>query len=220
MRFSAKERFMRLPAIVCVVLCLTGLAGIAGAAVTTLNFEGVPTDHYFYVGNMNLGNHYDGQPNGPVFGADATILDKIIGGYNDFNYPPHSGNAVLFSDLDSTIRVDFTTPVSSVGLWYTANSMQSPFGLFLDAYNSADTLLASAFGGNNLGTNSPLGIVWGSDVIDYVKIHDGGDRYTIDDFWYDSTGTPIIPEPSTFIIWSVLAAGGIGLTYWRRKRAA
>jgi hypothetical protein len=207
-----------LSSILAVLVCLTGLVGIAGASVTTLDFEGVPTTYYIAFDGQNLGDYYAGMPNAPVFGVDATILDAVIGGYNNSGYPPHSGNAVLFTDTEPAIRVDFTGgPVSSVGLWYTTST--NP--LHLEAYDSTDVLLTSAVGDVNYGTNSWLGVALGSNSIDHVLIHDGGDEYTIDDFTYNSSDSSnsSVPEPATILIWSILGAGSwLGMRVWRKPK--
>jgi hypothetical protein len=62
--------------------------------LTTIDFEGLQTTYYMLFGNTNIGTYYPGV----TFGQHAIILDKVIGGYKDFLYPPHSGNAVFTSN--------------------------------------------------------------------------------------------------------------------------
>ena len=45
------------------------------AAVITFDFENVPSDFQYNGAGLNLGVYYSGQPNAPVFGPDAEILD-------------------------------------------------------------------------------------------------------------------------------------------------
>jgi len=191
------------------ILIGAALLGSAGAsALTVLNFEGLPSTYYFYGGNTNLGNYYSGV----TFGAQATILDRVIYGYNDYGFPPHSGDAVLYTDVDPIIRADFDSPVGHVGLWYTIGYDS---GLWLEAYDSGDNLLASAWGGANLYTTSFLSI--DAVGIDYVKLHDFGNSYTIDDFEYDGGQEPI-PEPASLL----LLGPGLGVVAFirHRRRAA
>ena len=174
-------------------------------ALTTLDFEGVPTTYYRWIGNHNLYDYYPGLE----FGPDATILDKEIGGgYNGLYYPPHSGNAVLSSDSTWYIRVDFVdSPANYVETWYT-----SYYTFYLDAYDSSDTLLASSTGPSNLGTNSLISV--SADNIAYVKLHDSENYFTIDDFGYE-TGA-VIPAPGSILLCGI----GVGFVGWLRRRRA
>ncbi|MFX0203723.1 MAG: hypothetical protein ACFFCW_47095 [Candidatus Hodarchaeota archaeon] len=150
--------------------------GITIAQLEVIDFENVPTTYHWVVGNQNIDGYY---PN-LNFGPDATILDKGTGGYNYVGYPPHSGNAVLFSYDIPWIRVDFANTTDHVEVWYTSDS-----DFYFEAYNTLDVLLATVVGSANTTTNSFLFI--DSPEIAYVVMHDTGNFFTIDDFGYNAS---------------------------------
>ncbi len=142
------------------------------------DFENIPEDFWYYGGNQNLGCYYAGI----CFGPGVTILENEVYGYNDYYYPPHSGHAVAFTNDYDYIRVDFDSPVNHVGVWYTTGSDY----LYLEGYDSGDNLIASTYGTYNTQSTSFMQI--NTNNIAYVKIHDSGDFFTIDDFeWSPSS---------------------------------
>ena len=178
----------------------------AFASLVTLDFENLPLTHYFYSGNTNIGNYYDGVS----FGSNVTILDKTIfgSGYNSGGYPPHSGNSVAFSISNPVIDAYFDTDTDYVSLWYTAYS-----NLTLEAYDRNGSLLASSIGAFNYGTNSMLELSIAG--ISRVAIHDSGNFYTIDDFSFNKTVG--VPEPAGF---ALLGLGLLGLFMQRKLLSA
>ena len=183
---------------ICLVAGLILAASSTAVGMITVDFEGIP-DLYVETGAINLGNYLPGL----TFGPDATILDKVrTAGYNYTSYPPHSGDAVLFSYTNSTIRVDFDIPSTYVETWYT-----SAGNFYLEAYDAGDTLLDSATGASNIGSNSLISVS-GANIA-YVLFHDVGNFYTIDDLGF----TPI-PAPGAILLGGI----GVALVGWLRRR--
>ncbi|MBD3168384.1 MAG: PEP-CTERM sorting domain-containing protein [candidate division Zixibacteria bacterium] len=191
------------------LLAVLFLAGTSHA-LTILDFEGIPDDFLYFGGDQNLGNYYAGV----TFGPDATILDAQRYGYNSTGYPPHSGDAVLFSDAIDHIRVDFDNATNHAELWYTASSS----GLYLEAYDSNDNMLTSDYGAGNSGSNDFLEVNTADFDIAYVIIHDSGNFFTIDDFgWEESGGGNPIPEPTTILLMASGLLGMGGLARFRKR---
>lgn len=71
-----------------------------------LDFEGVPLDYHYDGGGLNLGSYYVGQPAGPIFGPQTSILAKGGGSLNAILYPPSSGQNVLWG---------FNQPIEEIG---------------------------------------------------------------------------------------------------------
>jgi len=176
---------------------------INASALTVLDFEGLPSTYYYSGGNTNIGTYYPGVN----FGPDATILDRVIGGYNSTGYPPHSGNAVFFSDSTSYVDITFDSPATYVEGWFTFTSTG-----YMEAYDSSSNLLSSASMAANFGSNSKM-FVSGSGIT-RVRIHDSGDHWTGDDIAYEGN---VIPEPATM---SLLGLGLLGLFGMGKKKKA
>ncbi|MHC4442609.1 MAG: HYR domain-containing protein [Planctomycetota bacterium] len=157
------------------------LPGIVYASPVLIDFEGIPTDYLYRYGNQNLGSYYPGL----IFSPHATILDKVRGGYNHIGYPPHSGDAVLYSKPYSQIRVDFTNPPCDyVELWYTLDGGN----FYMEAYNASDIMVDNATGPSNYGTNSPISV--SGNNIAYIILHNTNDWFVIDDLVYASDFNP------------------------------
>lgn len=173
-----------------------------GKAAITIDFEG-------YSGGTNITTQYQGS--GVDF-TDAIVLQSPF--YNVGGYPPHSGTNVIYSGSSNSIQADAVGSTwTDVSLYYTS----AITGLYLEAYNSSDVLLASSFGGTNYGTNSLLTV--SAADISYVKIHDSGNFFTIDDFAFTQTSSEV-PEPATLTIWGLGALGCAVAAYRRKKLAA
>ncbi|MGO9109871.1 MAG: hypothetical protein ACLP9L_11615 [Thermoguttaceae bacterium] len=116
------------------------------------------------------------------------------------------------ASIDTTAIPTFTADPST-GVWTYQYVYEAPDGS------------ARPFGGvewTTTGSGIPAGAEFGwSDSMT------GPNATLYDDFFHDSTTgdtieitTECTPEPSTVIIWSLLGGIGLGLGYWRRKRAA
>jgi hypothetical protein len=148
----------------------------------TIDFENMPQAYWYYGGQQNFGNYWEGVNFGPA----STILEDQVYGYNSPGYPPHSGHAVLFSITTPYIDATFDNAVDSVGLWYSSTS-----SFVMDAYDSANNLIASVTGGSVYGANAFLEVTYATKDIARVRMHDSGNYFTIDDFTADIvTGQP------------------------------
>lgn len=143
----------------------------------TIDFEGVPDQFLYEIGNQNLGDYYPGL----FFSPDVTLLDIVRDGYNNSGYPPHSGTAVAFSYTNPYGDITFANPVRVVGAWFSAATT-----LYLEAYDASDNLIASSSMPSNYGSNSYMSVSVDSASIKRVRIHDTGNFWTMDDLYYST----------------------------------
>ena len=170
----------------------------------TIDFENVPQTYWYYGGQQNFGNYWQGV----YFGPQATILETQVYGYNSAGYPPHSGYAVLFSISNPTIEADFASPTSYVSMWYTTSQ-----SFTVTAYDALNNVLQSVTPSNNYGSNSFLIIT--QPNIAYVTMAGTGNYFTIDDFSADFvTGRPTVPLPASVLLFG---PGLVGLAAVKRR---
>jgi PEP-CTERM motif len=69
-----------------------------------------------------------------------------------------------------------------------------------------------------LSTSGPTWVDFNFVNIDTLQFSSSIDRwFCLDNFTFDE---PIVPEPSSLILWSLAVGVGMTVTWWRRKRAA
>jgi len=141
---------------------------------------------------------------------------RVFGFVDD--YPV--ANSVLWGDgTIEELRADFAAGATSVSLDFIADD-SSDENAELKAFNASDVLVASAF--TPLNVSQPQGVPVTLTVSDphiaYIRATWDGinesDNGALDNLVY----TPV-PEPATLIIWSLLGAGGVGVSVWRRRRS-
>jgi len=195
-----------------VALVMLGSCVVASATPDefTIDFENVP-DQYLYNypgGAVPLGNYYAAQF-GVTLGSGAFVFDKTrYGGYNDFGYPPHSGTAVIGAPTANAYDITFSQGMFKVDAWYN-----TPYAMYMDAYDASNNLLASASGPANYGSTSPIGVADTEGRIFRVTIHDTGNYFGLDDLHCTTS-----PELSSSAL-LLLGALPIGLAWWRRRKA-
>lgn len=205
-RIAARRR-LAVPWLAAAVL---SAAPAAAVAQIFLDFEGIPLTHHYDGDGLNLGGYYAGQPGGPTFGPQATVLE-VGGSVNHLLYPPKSGTATLWGEgLD--LELTFTTaPAQSLSLYYRSNA-----DVFLFAYDAVNALLGSTSGPASLG-GDPEGFLdftaSGPDYIARVLIVGPAGAFVIDDVAY--LAAPVVPEPAHAALLSGL--GLLAFAAWRRR---
>ncbi|MEQ1758240.1 MAG: PEP-CTERM sorting domain-containing protein [Vicinamibacterales bacterium] len=149
--------------------------------------------------------------------SNATVLTAGIS-LNEFEFPPQSGNNVVFDD-GGPMRVDFASPVVSVSGYfnYLAPVTLSAF----DALDSPLGTVSSAFA-SNLALSGDLGslpsewLALSALDISYITLTADafGGSFTLDNLTYDTPTVTVVPEPGTL---SLVLLGGLG-AMWRKRR--
>jgi hypothetical protein len=142
---------------------------------------------------------------------------------NEFEFPPKSGDVVVFDD-GGAITIEFASPVFSVGAFFTYVT-----GLSLSVYDSSNNLLTSGL--SLFASNAASSGDAGSSPNEFISFADASGRisrfvitgalaggsFTMDDLTVDA-GTAV-PEPSTVAL--VLGLLGLGALPggWMRRRS-
>jgi len=171
---------MRRLCLVAIVLSLAPLAR-ANDLVALINFEQ-------YSEYTQIANQY--QAEGLTF---QNALQLVAPFYDYFDYPPHSGSGVITNDPSDPIQVNFVgpEPIYLVTGWYS-----DPDGIIVNAYNAANSLVATFTGPSVDGTTALFSVEIGSPFA-YITIGDNGgspDDLTVDDL------AIYAPEPSSYLL--------------------
>jgi PEP-CTERM motif len=146
-------------------------------------------------------------------GATALLTGSVGGSLNEFDFPPASGNAVVFNS-DTDLRIDFATGASSVSALFTYLD-----NVTLTAFNGATVLgsVAGSFAGGNLGSNELLDFAF-AGVITHVILSssNGAGSFVLDDLRFNTIDdTAPVPEPATATLF--LIGAGAALVARRRR---
>jgi len=177
---------------------------LPGTGVPISSYGGLSWSTYFYHLDGSLlayaGTGYDHgrvSPNHVAYNAWENVV-AVSDNVFDFNGAWLTGawndglNVKVEGWLDAVKKYDQTVTVNTAGATW--------FGF---EYLDVNRLVFSSEG----GTPNPIAAQRGE-----------GHHFAMDNFTFDQE--PVIPEPASLVVWSLLAAAGIGFTYWRRKRAA
>ena len=123
------------------------------------------------------------------------------------------GDAILLEVATGTIRVDFVTDVNRIGFDYDTSSE-----LFIEAFDAFDNPLSPNTA--QVTTSGPgfVGVESLATGIAYVIFHDNGNQFQVTTFRSEAVAAAAIPEPISFVIWSLLGLTATGTCWWRRRR--
>ncbi|MFH1648471.1 MAG: peptidoglycan DD-metalloendopeptidase family protein [Patescibacteria group bacterium] len=119
-----------------------------------------------------------------VFFAGATSLSKADSSLNWPEFPPHSGDALIYDNIGGTgeISITFTVPATIVSGYYTYNRQLTLEAL--DVNGNIVKTKKSSFYANYVSTGNPpneyIELSY-SGGIKSLRVRDSGNTYTIDD---------------------------------------
>jgi len=127
--------------------------------------------------------------------------------------PPAPAATTLLSNAPNFVRIN-VTPAGQGAAGDASHGLGPPPGpypwdLALYADNGFDPTKCVSIVGLENGVVPPGGAI--------IPPPPGGYNRSVFNWW---GAMSVVPEPSTLIIWSLLAALGIGLGWWRRRKAA
>ena len=202
---------------------LAGYAALAGAALAapavakaTIIYSGsIP-----FPANFVIPNNFGGVYLNFVTGANST------GSFAGFNWNPYNGGSGLQFFWGGGVN-------GGLSLDAGATYATLPFGTPITSANTYIALTAAAAAANwEAGANLYLGVQFVNSVTsatNYGWVHltttgTTGFPATIVDYAYEDSGGSIlagqVPEPSTFALLGVMAAGALGVREWRKRKAA
>ncbi|WP_425616566.1 hypothetical protein NA78x_000215 [Anatilimnocola sp. NA78] len=185
-------------------LALTSAAGDAGfnnngllhstngtGSVLLLQYDGVDTSPSFTNGRL--------LNDGMAGGLASNALDLTQAGAN---------NAFVFTDVMSDFTVTFTVTVYSASTSATRSISVGPSNT-LDYY-----LGFNSFGGFDFTSVRGIDFIITSDITEDVNIG------SFEAAGVDPVLLPAVPEPASLVVWSMLGLGGLGMSYFRRRKPA
>jgi len=201
---------------------LAAYATLAGAALAAPAIPSADaTVIYSGIVNFSVPNTFDGLYINFVTGATGTSPSGVPGA----NFNPYNGGTGLqfFWNAASNggLSLDTTTYAT-----LAAGTPISSANTFLNTTSSAATAAWRAGSNLYLGvrlTNSQTSAV----NFGWVHLNTTGSTgfpVTIVDYAYEDSGAAInagqVPEPTTFALLGVMAAGAVGVRAWRKRKAA
>lgn len=184
-------------AVIMIICVLATVPMVKSATSIVIDFEEFRAASLGGLGGRNEINDYYSSYG--VRFTGATSLSKADGSLNYMNFPPRSGDAVVYdwpSGYSGTMTITFDTPQSSVGGYFTTNT-----ALTFNAYDASGDIV-----GTDNSLNQANAIASGSNIppnyylhVDYtggitkVVVMDGGNTYTLDDLTFTPLSDVIPP---------------------------
>ena len=175
--------------------------------------ENLPDQYFFLSDGDNIGDYYPDV----TFGPYVTGLSvSRFGGYDSLDYPPHSGDVVVWSAYDDTMNIAFALTENAVGFWYTSLNP-----ITLTAYDASGDDLGFVTGDANTdgegdGTAISSYLEFDGTGIASVDITSAASQYVIDDLTFSNTESAT-PEPTSMAL-SLAALGLFGVLGLRSTR--
>ena len=171
--------------------------------------------------NYSIPNNFDGLYINFVTGATGTSSSAVPGA----NFNPYNGgtglqffwnggvNGGLSLDATTYATLAFGTPITSANTYLNTTSAtataawQAGSSLYLGVRLTNSVTSATNFGWVHLNTTGTTGFP--ATIVDYAYENSGG-----------SITAGQVPEPTTFALLGVMAAGAVGVRAWRKRKAA
>ena len=190
---------------ICTLFALVLINSVPAMAAVTIDFESLADLETVYDQFIALGADFNGS---------GTVLSKSTGSLNWTQFPPYSGDKVIYDWPNGTIRVDSVGPTWTMAGGYVTGDRD----VTLTAYASDGSVLGTAHTGGANYVDSGTGLLSNiflsvsNPVISYVMFTDTGSTYTVDDFSFEPSS--VIPAPGAIL----LAGIGAALVGWLRRR--
>jgi len=167
-------------------------------------------------------------------GSDWVARDGATGNYNVSSWPSGTvlgsgGEYWIYGLVSATTALDYTGNDGVIAFdnkdaAYVELGYSSYGPLYLEAYDTSNTLLDSASGPANLryvnGNASGPGTLRvdapAGQYISYLYIHDTGNYWTVDNIRTDASGIVMNPIPAPGAV--LLGGIGVSLVTWLRRR--
>ena len=187
---------------------------------TIINFDSLP--EYIQVTNQfsALGVTFSG-----ISASNGVPIVITSGsGLNELDFPPHSGNNAVYDD-SGTIIANFNPFSIMVGAFFTYSTPITLIGY--DALNNVVGTVTSLYSENYVSSGNPsnefLSINYAPGISRLAILGEPlGTSYVMDDFTFKQITNepkPIIPEPSTILLFSFGVAGIAGFIRKRQYKA-
>jgi hypothetical protein len=185
------------------------VAASALGSLSLIDFESAPLGSFSNLlvapGVTINGTDHSGN-NQTILNAPYNTPDRLYG------YNVTSGGSQFASLYGGSLTFSFADPTSAFGTYYSGGQLSTAQLQFSDG-SSQTVAIPNASGGIVF-----IGFTDVGKFISSVTVSGINDIVAVDDVRY--IGGPVVPEPSTFIIWSLLGAVGITIGWRRRRRVA